>query len=139
MDIDPAAVACAAQNLAAVGGTARIGDLFEAVPVELSGRIDVVLANAPYVPTAEMALLPHEAREHEPALALDGGADGLTVHRRLISQAPHWLARGGTVLIEVAEGQVPTALALMTSAGLSPESYPAPDDPETVVIVGRRE
>lgn len=136
-DLDPVAVACAAENLAPVGGVALVGDLFDPIPAELRGRVQLILANAPYVPTSALDLLPHEAREHEPALALDGGPDGLTLHARLLAEAPDWLAPGGVVLVEVAEDQVPAALALVAAAGLHDQAVPAEDDPDTVVIVGR--
>ena len=131
-------MACAAVNLEPVGGVALIGDLFEPIPRALRGRIDLILANAPYVPTGELALLPHEARDHESPLALDGGPDGLAVHRRILAAAPAWLAPGGSVLIELAERQVAAALGLLAAAGLDGSTHPAPHDPTTVVVVGAR-
>ncbi|MER6983079.1 putative protein N(5)-glutamine methyltransferase, partial [Streptomyces carpinensis] len=82
-DIDPAAVRCARRNIASLGGRVHSGDLFEALPAGLRGRVDVLAANVPYVPTGEVGLLPSEARDHEPPVALDGGADGLDVLRRV--------------------------------------------------------
>ena len=92
-DVDPVAVACARDNLAGlgvVGGTVHLGDLDALAAARLRGRVDVLAANAPYVPTAEIALMPPEARDHEPPVALDGGADGLDVARRVVAAA--WLA-----------------------------------------------
>ena len=103
-DVDPVAVACARRNLAGVGEVFA-GDLYAALPAALRGRLDVVLANAPYVPTDGIALMPPEARLHEPRSALDGGDDGLAVHRRIVADAADWLAPGGRLLIEVAERQ----------------------------------
>jgi len=117
VDVDPLAVACAAENLAGVG-TARCGDLFDALPTALSGRIDVLAVNAPYVPTEEIALMPPEARDHEPTVALDGGPDGLDVHRRVAAAAAGWLAPGGVVLIETSRQQAPGTAVLMEQAGL---------------------
>ena len=74
-------------------------DLFADLPDDLRGRVDVLTANVPYVPSASVALMPREAREHEPRLALDGGADGLDVLRRVAAEAPTWLAPGGTLLV----------------------------------------
>lgn len=103
-DVDPAAVACARRNLTRV----HLGDLYAALPVDLRGRVDVVVANAPYVPTDAVATMPPEARLHEPMVALDGGADGLDVARRVVAGAPEWLAPGGTLLVETSTRQAPT-------------------------------
>ncbi|WP_369206511.1 putative protein N(5)-glutamine methyltransferase, partial [Streptomyces sp. PU-14G] len=65
-DIDPAAVRCARRNLARAGGHVHQGDLFAALPTALRGRVHVLTANVPYVPTDEIPLLPPEARDHEP-------------------------------------------------------------------------
>src|SRR5207237_4143986 len=75
-DVDTAAVSCARRNIGA-GGEVYVGDLFDALPRALRGRVDVVVANVPYVPTDEIALMPPEARVYEPRVALDGGDDGL--------------------------------------------------------------
>lgn len=118
-DIDPAAVRCARRNLAAVGGRAHQGDLYDALPAGLRGRVDVLAANVPYVPTAEVPLLPAEARDHEPLVALDGGADGLDVLRRVAAGAHEWLAPGGCLLTETGEHQAAAAGEVLTRAGLT--------------------
>ncbi|MEW2515189.1 putative protein N(5)-glutamine methyltransferase [Streptomyces sp. NPDC046870] len=118
-DIDPAAVRCARRNLAAFGGRAHQGDLYDALPAGLRGRVGVLTANVPYVPTAEVALLPAEAREHEPLVALDGGDDGLAVLRRVAAGAPEWLAPGGCLLTETSERQAPAAVRAFEAAGLT--------------------
>ncbi|MFF5184539.1 putative protein N(5)-glutamine methyltransferase [Streptomyces sp. NPDC000345] len=118
-DIDPAAVRCARANVAAAGGHAHEGDLFEALPGRLRGRIGILAANVPYVPTDEVPLLPAEARDHEPLTALDGGDDGLDVLRRVAAEAPEWLAPGGILLVETSERQAPDAVGAFTRAGLS--------------------
>ncbi|MFI9650777.1 putative protein N(5)-glutamine methyltransferase [Streptomyces sp. NPDC052040] len=117
-DIEPAAVRCARGNVAAYGGRVHEGDLFAALPGELRGRIDLLAANVPYVPTREVALLPAEARDHEPLVALDGGADGLDVLRRVAGEAARWLAPGGSLLVETGEHQVPPAVEAFTRGGL---------------------
>ncbi|MFE6234327.1 methyltransferase [Cellulosimicrobium sp. NPDC057862] len=117
-DVDPAAVACAGRNVAAVGGTAYEGDLFEPLPVALRGRVDLLLANVPYVPTGEIPLLPREARDHEAHVALDGGGDGLEVLRRVATEAPEWLVPGGHLLTESGERQSAGAVAVLEHAGL---------------------
>ncbi|MDQ0402137.1 MULTISPECIES: putative protein N(5)-glutamine methyltransferase [unclassified Streptomyces] len=118
-DVDPAAVRCARGNLADAGGRVYAGDLFDALPEALRGRVDILAANVPYVPTAEVALLPAEARDHEPLVALDGGADGLDVLRRVAAEAPRWLAPGGCLLVETSEAQAPAAVAAFTRAGMT--------------------
>ncbi len=88
VDVDPAAVACARQNLAAYAGVAHVGDLFDPLPSSLRGRVDLLVANTPYVPTDAIAMMPPEAREHEARAALDGGPDGLALLRRVAASAP---------------------------------------------------
>lgn len=132
-DIDPAAVRCARGNVARVGGTVYEGDLFEALPRELRGRIDVLLANVPYVPTDDIALLPAEARDHEPRVALDGGADGLAVMRRVSAAAGQWLAPGGRLFVEASERQAPHAAETFTLDGLSADVATCEDMGATVV------
>ncbi len=119
-DLDPAAVACARRNLPP--DRVLQGDLYEALPGHLRGRVDVVVANAPYVPTDEIALLPPEARDHEHRVALDGGHDGLDVQRGVIAGAPVWLRPGrGRVLVETSRHQAAGTAALMAAAGLEVE------------------
>lgn len=119
-DDSPAAVACAARNLAPVGGTAHLGDLAAPLPVDLRGQVDCLLANVPYVPTAAVAQLPPESRDHEPRTTVDGGADGLEVLRRVAALAPRWLRPGGSVHSEVSLAQADAALAVLAGAGLAP-------------------
>jgi len=116
-DLDPVAVRCARRNL---GERATVvgGDLFAELPARLRGRVDVLIANAPYVPTAAIATMPSEARLHESVLALDGGADGLDLHRRIAAGAAEWLSPTGTLLIETSERQAEATAALFAAAGL---------------------
>jgi release factor glutamine methyltransferase len=117
VDVDPAAVQCALRNL---GERVYLGDLYEPLPAALRGRVAVVTANAPYVPTEALATMPPEARDHEAPIALDGGVDGLDVLRRVIAGAPEWLAPGGRVLVESSRAQAPRVADAMTGAGLAP-------------------
>lgn len=133
-DIDAAAVRCARRNLAAVGGVAYLGDLYQPLPARLRGRVDVLVANVPYVPTEAMAMLPPEARVYEPQVALDGGADGLDVLRRVAAEAPQWLAPGGHLLIETSAQQAPQALEAFASNGLTPRVSHCEESNTTVVI-----
>ncbi|GAA3892044.1 putative protein N(5)-glutamine methyltransferase [Streptomyces sedi] len=135
-DLDPRAVACARRNL----GPAAVvheGDLYAPLPTRLRGRVEVLVANAPYVPTDAVALLPTEARVHEPATALDGGADGLTVLRRVIAGAARWLAPGGSLLVESSERQRPALLDALGAGGLLP-SVAHCAEREATVLIGRR-
>ena len=136
-DIEPAAVRCARRNVTAAGGEVYEGDLFEALPTGLRGRIDVLVANVPYVPTHEVGLLPPEAREHEPRVALDGGADGLDVLRRMTAAAPQWLTPGGHLLVETSERQAPQAVETFTRNGLLPRVATS-DELYATVIIGTR-
>ena len=137
VDIDPAAVRCAQQNLAAAGGHAYLGDLDAPLSPALRGRVAVLLANVPYVPSGEIALLPAEAREHEARAALDGGPDGLAVFRRVAAVAPGWLAPGAALLTEVSDRQAKAAVAAAAAAGLVPRIARSADLGATVLIAAR--
>jgi release factor glutamine methyltransferase len=133
-DIDPAAVRCARRNIAAAGGVAYEGDLYDPLPATLRGRVDVLVANVPYVPTEAIALMPSEARDYEPRVALDGGPDGLDVLRRVAADAPRWLAPGGHVLVETAEAQAAQAVEVFARNGLGARVVGSDEMGATVVI-----
>jgi release factor glutamine methyltransferase len=133
-DIEPAAVRCARRNLAAAGAQVYQGDLYQPLPAGLRGRVGILTANVPYVPTGEVGSLPPEARMHEPLVALDGGADGLDVLRRVAAGAPLWLAAGGWLLIETSERQAPQAAAAFASSGLVPLVLSSAELHATVII-----
>lgn len=134
VDIDPAAVRCARRNVAAVGEHVYEGDLYQPLPAALRGRVDVLVANVPYVPTEAVSLLPAEARVHEPRVALDGGADGLDILRRVTAEAPHWLSPGGHLLIETSERQAGQAVGTIAGSGLIPRVARCEELNATVVI-----
>lgn len=134
-DIDPVAVRCARRNVAPFAGQVHEGDLFSALPDTLRGRVDILAANVPYVPTDEVGLLPAEARDHEPLVALDGGADGLDLVRRVAEEGPRWLAHGGCLLVETSEHQAATAVETFASAGLIAR-LAVPEDGWSHVVVG---
>jgi release factor glutamine methyltransferase len=136
-DLDPAAVACARRNVIPAGGQVHAGDLFAALPADLRGRVDILVVNVPYVPTGEIALLPAEAREHEPRVALDGGPDGLDVLRRVAGEAAAWLAPGGRLLTETSERQAAAAVQIVAAGGLATEVV-SDDDLGATVVTGRR-
>ena len=135
-DLDPVAVDCARENVGH-GGRVHQGDLFDALPDDLRGRVDVLLANVPYVPTGAIETMPPEARDYEPRHTLDGGADGLDVLRRVAAGAPAWLAPGGHVLMEVSRLQASTALDMLTAAGLD-ASLATDEERAATVVLGRR-
>jgi release factor glutamine methyltransferase len=104
-DISPGALAVAARNVARHGVGNRValgeGDLFEPVEGLAAGRLfDVIVSNPPYIPTQEIAGMGRHVAEHEPYLALDGGADGLDPHKRILEAAVNYLAPGGRVFLE---------------------------------------
>jgi release factor glutamine methyltransferase len=134
VDIDPAAVACARDNLAAIGRVYQ-GDLFAPLPGSLRGRIDVIVANVPYVPTGDIGQLPADARRNEPRIALDGGRDGLDVQRRVSAAAPGWLAPGGHVLLETSRRQAPRVARDLIRRGLIPR-VARHDELDATVVVG---
>ncbi|MFD9214866.1 putative protein N(5)-glutamine methyltransferase [Streptomyces sp. NPDC059544] len=132
-DIEPAAVRCARRNLPE-GARVHQGDLFDPLPGGLRGRVDILAANVPYVPTEEVGLLPAEARVHEPLVALDGGTDGLDVLRRVTAEAGEWLAPGGILLFETSERQAADALAAVAASGLVPRAATCEELYATVVV-----
>lgn len=136
-DLDPAAVACARRNLLPMGAQVLQGDLDAPLPPALRGQVDVLTANTPYVPTGALALMPQEARLHEHAVALDGGADGLDLQRRLAAVAARWLRPGGSVLVEAGEEQAPSAADVMRAHGLSARVV-VDDERDATVVVGTR-
>jgi release factor glutamine methyltransferase len=131
-DLDPTAVACARRNLPA--GRVHQGDLYQPLPAGLAGRVDLLVVNAPYVPTDAIGMMPPEARLHEPRAALNGGPDGLDIQRRVIAEAPRWLAPTGHVLVETSESQAPLTIAAMTRAGLTARAATDEERYATVAI-----
>jgi release factor glutamine methyltransferase len=136
-DVEPAAVRCARRNLEPFGAQVFEGDLFAPLPLSLRGRVDVLTANVPYVPGEAIALMPTDARDHEPRRALDGGSDGLDVLRRVAAEAVRWLVPGGTLLSECGVRQSRMATAVLSAAGLTATREEFPDD-DTCVVRGVR-
>jgi|SRR3954447_4930431 release factor glutamine methyltransferase len=96
-ELDATALGCARRNAARFGVEVVAADVDEGLAAELEGRVDVLTANVPYVPTVELPFVPHDG---EPEAALDGGTDGLDWVRRVQAVAPRWLRRGGVLLYE---------------------------------------
>ncbi|RXZ67481.1 putative protein N(5)-glutamine methyltransferase [Agromyces albus] len=135
-DLDAAAVRAARRNLEPRGGLVVEGDLFDPLPERLRGRVDVLAVNAPYVPSDAIALMPPEARDHEARLALDGGGDGLDVHRHVAASAAVWLAPGGHLLIETSERQAPVTAAIVRAGGLEAWIVRS-EEADSTVVIGR--
>ncbi|MFC8270715.1 putative protein N(5)-glutamine methyltransferase [Streptomyces cinereoruber] len=136
-DVEPAAVACARRNVEPRGGRVYEGDLFAPLPPELRGRVEVLVANVPYVPTGDIGLLPPEARDHEPLVTLDGGPDGLDVLRRVAAGAPEWLAPGGHLLVETGERQAGAAAEAVSAHGLEVRIATCEERYATVLVATR--
>ena len=136
VDVEPAAVAWARRNLAGVPGSVGCGDLDGPLPDDLSRAVDVVVANAPYVPTARVAEMPPESRDHEPLVTVDGGADGLDVLRRVVARAPYWLRDGGHLVVEAGRSQVDALLAAFGAAGFEAEAT-YDDERGATAVTGR--
>jgi release factor glutamine methyltransferase len=117
-EISPEALLVARENAAALGARVEFleGDLFEPLPPDL--RFDQIVSNPPYVPSGEIAGLSREVRR-EPRIALDGGADGLHLLRRIVSGAPSRLRPGGLLVIEMHETHAVPLPALCLAAGFA--------------------
>ena len=113
-EISPAAVAVARRNVERLGLTGRVlveeGDLFEPISRMVDAQpFNLIVSNPPYIPTAQIETLDRSVREYEPVKALDGGADGLDFHRRILAEAPGRLVPGGRIFLEIAFDQGPQA------------------------------
>lgn len=117
-ELSPAALAVARRNAEALGASLELleGDLYAPLPPD--ARFDVVVGNPPYVPAAELPGLPREVRR-EPAMALDGGPDGLALLRRIVAEAPRWLLPGGALVLEMHESHAARLPALCRDAGFA--------------------
>ena len=106
-EVAPRSAGVARDNVERLGVTDRVTvlecDLFAGVPEELRGRFDLVVANPPYIPSADLPALPAEVLGHEPHVALDGGADGLEFVRRVALESLAWLKPGGAIALEIDE------------------------------------
>lgn len=124
VDRSPDALAVARANVAGLGRAgARVrlaeGDWFAALPESVRGRLEVVVANPPYV--ADGDELPAEVRQWEPTGALLAGPDGLDHLRRIVAEAPAWLAERGALVLELAPTQAAAVADLARAAGLEAE------------------
>ncbi|GAC1523957.1 MAG: putative protein N(5)-glutamine methyltransferase [Marmoricola sp.] len=134
-DISAVAVECARRNGVE---EAYVGDLFSPLPGTLRGSVGLLIANTPYVPSAAIADMPRESRDHEPPASVDGGADGLDLHRRVLADASAWLTSGGHLLTETSRTQAPALAQLARDAGLEPQLVTDDDLGATVLIARLR-
>jgi len=137
VDIDPVAVRCALRNINTAGGHVYEGDLYEPLPSTLLNRVEIVVANVPYVPTESIRLLPPEARIYEAPVALHGGEDGLDVIRRVATEAELWLIPGGHLLVETSEQQVPLTVEIFARNGLTPQ-VATDQELDATIVIGTR-
>jgi release factor glutamine methyltransferase len=118
VDVSPDALAVAGDNAQRTGAVRNLrlleGSLFAPVPGE---RFDLITANAPYIPSGELAELPLDVRGFEPHLALDGGADGLDLVREIASQAPRHLTPGGLLALEIGADQGARTIEILQERG----------------------
>jgi release factor glutamine methyltransferase len=117
-DLSLDALATARQNAGELGLAARARFVACDYAKTLAGPFDLIVSNPPYIPSADIAGLAIEVRDHDPRSALDGGADGLDAYRALVPQAASLLASGGALVVEGGQGQSGQIEALMTAAGL---------------------
>jgi release factor glutamine methyltransferase len=136
-DIDPVAIECAEKNLEGTGAMTYVGDMFEPLPVVLRGRINVLVANVPYVPTAAIETMPAEAREYEARATLDGGEDGLDFQRKIAEETPGWIKRNGCVMFETSESQAEASMEICRAHDLKPELVVDEELEANVVVAWR--
>ncbi|HTA21646.1 MAG TPA: HemK/PrmC family methyltransferase, partial [Polyangia bacterium] len=118
VDVSPDALAVARANAERLGAAVTFLEGNLEVPLIPHAPFDLIVANLPYIPTADLAGLAPEVRA-EPARALDGGADGLALVRRLVTAAPALLAPGGALVLEIGAGQAAETARLCAAAGLA--------------------
>jgi release factor glutamine methyltransferase len=133
-EIDPRAAACARRN----GVEVFEGDLASPLPPELSGRVDVVVAVVPYVPTDELRFLPRDVLAHEPRRALDGGPDGMEHLVRAATAGAHLLARDGSLLLELGGDQAELLTPVLVGLGYRDIEIVEDEDGEPRAVCARR-
>jgi release factor glutamine methyltransferase len=124
VDRSEAAAGTARANARALGLADRAAFLVGDWATALDARFDLILSNPPYIPEAEIAALDPEVRDHDPHLALSGGADGLDAYRDLAVALPGLLVPGGTAVVELGIGQAADVAALFRAAGLDITATP---------------
>jgi release factor glutamine methyltransferase len=119
VDVSPDAANVARENVRRAGVVHNLavleGDLF--APLAADARFELITANPPYIPSGDIAGLAADVRDFEPRLALDGGADGLDITRRIIAEAARYLSPGGLLALEGGFDQAPAVAELLAGAG----------------------
>jgi len=142
-DLSTAAVGLARANMVFAGVADRVsvheGDLFDALPAGLRGRVDVLVCNPPYISSARVGEMAAEISEHEPRMAFDGGSLGMSIVSRLVQEAPDWLRPGGWLCFEIGLGQGPYwSKRIPRLPGWDAVEPVADDDGNVRVITARR-
>ncbi|MFN2462985.1 MAG: class I SAM-dependent methyltransferase [Candidatus Dormibacteria bacterium] len=138
-EVDAGALRWARRNLDAhPNSTLLAGDLFQPLPPSLRDGVDVVVGCLPYVPTASLATLPADFLAHEPAIAFDGGEDGLALVRRAIDDGRKWLRGGAWMVLEIGAGQGDPATRFARELGYREVQVRLDGDGDEAMVVGRR-
>ncbi|BCW87943.1 Release factor glutamine methyltransferase [Alphaproteobacteria bacterium SO-S41] len=119
VDVSEPALAIARRNALRSGVAARARFARSSWWSHVSGSFDLVVSNPPYIPTAEIAALDADVRDHEPRLALDGGPDGLAAYRAIASVAVSRLSPGGALIVEVGQGQAEDVARMFMASGFA--------------------
>ena len=133
-ELEDNAVACARAN----GVEVFAGFLDEPLPGSLEGRVDVLTAVVPYVPTDELRLLPRDVRAYEPRLALDGGVDGTDLLAEVVQRSPRWLRPGGWLLLELGGDQAERLGGALHDAGFETPEVLVDEEGDPRAICARR-
>ncbi|WP_227284040.1 peptide chain release factor N(5)-glutamine methyltransferase [Boseongicola sp. H5] len=136
-DISPEALAVADRNATGLGLSDKLDLRLSDWTADVTGRFDLIVSNPPYISATEMADLAPDVRDHEPHLALTDGGDGLAAYRAITAGAPHHLARGGRLLVEIGWTQGPAVSALFRAAGLEEIAVHSDMDGRPRVVSGR--
>lgn len=126
-DIDPAALATAAENAHELALQDRAAFMLSDFASALTETFDVVVSNPPYIAAHELPALPQEVRDYDPPRALDGGPDGLSCYRRIAAAALQLLKAGGIIALEIGAGQEKAVTAIFEACGFAAAAPPRPD------------
>jgi release factor glutamine methyltransferase len=132
-ELDPEAAHCARRN----GVEVFEGFLDDPLPSRFEGRVDVMTAVVPYVPTGSLPFLPRDVLAFEPRLALDGGVEGTDLLGEVVARCTRWLARGGSILLELGGDQAGPVSRLLDHAGFEDVDVMVDEDGDPRAICAR--